>query len=287
MSTVHAQSVRIVCPEGDVVLRIRRNDDEEILLVSSTALTAASTSFSQILRYSNELVDRQYVPMMELDLTKDDGDAIWTICNIIHDRDDQIPDALPLHPLRSVAVTGIKYGLTELLAARIKRWLIHAHHTNGEKGVRLIPAMAETFRISADFMYKQSELSTDGMESSGKKLSITPSVKRLTITGGYDVSTMSSMLKAVAALRNASPQIYTVSPKCKKGHFHPWKKQMQSRGLWPIENGVQRYDVQGLLQALKTLEVPALDPNCGCTNFAPDIPKKLQDLVCRALEQDS
>jgi hypothetical protein len=92
------------------------------------------------------------------------------------------------------------------------------------------------------------------------------------------------MLKAVAALRNHSPDVYNLSPECSEGHPAVWKAQLESHGLWPFECAVQSYNLSGLIDALKTLEIPEYVSNCGCKGFTPRLPQDLCDIVCQTLE---
>ena len=92
------------------------------------------------------------------------------------------------------------------------------------------------------------------------------------------------MLKAVAALRNCSLDMYYVSPRCSEGHLTIWKAQLESRGLLPFERAVQSCSLNGLMDALTSLEIPEHIPGCGCRGFTPDLSQKLRDAVCHALE---
>jgi hypothetical protein len=93
------------------------------------------------------------------------------------------------------------------------------------------------------------------------------------------------MLKAVAALRNHSLDMYYLSPDCSERHPAVWKAQLESRGLWPFERAIiHNYNLSGLIDALKTLEVPEYVTNCGCRGFRPRLPQDLCDVVCQTLE---
>lgn len=92
------------------------------------------------------------------------------------------------------------------------------------------------------------------------------------------------MLKAVAALRNCSLDMYHVSPKCSEGHLALWQTQLESLGLWPLESAIQNSNLSSLLEALGTLKVPAFVPGCGCTGFTPSLPQDLRNVVCRTLD---
>lgn len=103
--------------------------------------------------------------------------------------------------------------------------------------------------------------------------------------GGHHYQRTQVMLKAVAALRNASLDMYYVSPNCSQGHPEVWKTQLASRGLWPFECAVQGGNLSGLLDALDTLTIPEFVPGCGCRGFTPRLPQDLRSVVCRTLDR--
>lgn len=92
------------------------------------------------------------------------------------------------------------------------------------------------------------------------------------------------MLKAVAALRNCSMDMYYVSPKCKSGHLALWEAQLKSRGLLPFESAVRECDLSGLMEALRTLTIPDLVSDCGCKGFTPSLTQNLCDAVCQTFD---
>jgi hypothetical protein len=102
--------------------------------------------------------------------------------------------------------------------------------------------------------------------------------------GGHHYQKTQLMLKAVAALRNCSLDMYHVSPNCSEGHLAFWQTQLESLGLWPFESAIQNSNLSSLLEALGTLRVPAFVPGCGCTGFTPSLPQDLRDVVCRTLD---
>lgn len=102
---------------------------------------------------------------------------------------------------------------------------------------------------------------------------------------GFRQEVVWPLLKAVAALRNASKDLYHVSKTCSSGHLRSWQMQMESYGLWPIENVVGKGDVRDLLKLLGTLDVPKPVGTCDCLNFVPDLPEQLQHVVYRALNR--
>lgn len=65
------------------------------------------------------------------------------------------------------------------------------------------------------------------------------------------------MVKAVAALRKCSLDMYHVPPKCSEGQLALWQTQLESLGLWPFERAIQNSKLSSLLEALGTLWVPA------------------------------
>jgi hypothetical protein len=92
------------------------------------------------------------------------------------------------------------------------------------------------------------------------------------------------MLKAVAALRNYSLDMYYVSPECTSGHLALWEAQLKTRGLLPFESAVRDYDLSGLIEALKALKIPEFVPDCGCKGFTPILTQNLCDAVCRTFD---
>jgi hypothetical protein len=62
----------------------------------------------------------------EVNLPDDDGDALLTICNILHGRSRKVPNALPLEELKEIARSCNRHQLTSVLLAWSSKWLDHA-----------------------------------------------------------------------------------------------------------------------------------------------------------------
>ena len=102
----------------------------------------------------------------------------------------------------------------------------------------------------------------------------------LTRVGSYNLQQMNIMLKAVAGLRNSSLDLYHVSPECRQGHYHIWRKQLQQQQIWPFEKAVQCHSLSSLYDSLGALDITETTALCGCKNFDRHLPKRLQDIVC-------
>ena len=86
MELLKAQKVIIICPEGDILLRGAHKGSKDLLLVSSQVLSKASESFSKLLQTRNLPTSQSLAFTNEVKLPDDDGDALLTICNILHGR---------------------------------------------------------------------------------------------------------------------------------------------------------------------------------------------------------
>ena len=78
MPTPTAQPVNIICPEGDLLLRVTRKGNENLLLVSSQVLVKASGDFSRLLQLRRRPMTQPFAftsLMNELKIIDDDGDA--------------------------------------------------------------------------------------------------------------------------------------------------------------------------------------------------------------------
>jgi hypothetical protein len=129
MPTPTAQPVNIICPEGDLLLRVTRKGNENLLLVSSQVLVKASGDFSRLLQLRRRSTTQPFAftsLMNELKFFDDDGDALLTICNILHGRHQEVPIALSLDALKDIASSCNRYQLASALLAWSPKWLDHA-----------------------------------------------------------------------------------------------------------------------------------------------------------------
>lgn len=147
-----AQAVSIICPEGDLLLRVARKGNENLLLVSSRVLIEASGDFSRLLQLHRRPMAQPFAftsPMDELKVSEDDGDALLTICNILHGRHQEVPMALSLHALKDIASSCNKYQLTKFLSAWSAKWVHHAMSKAVEYEVYIVVAIAMDLGISS------------------------------------------------------------------------------------------------------------------------------------------
>lgn len=129
MPIATAQPVNIICPEGDLLLRVARKGNENLLLVSSQVLIKASGNFSGLLQLRRRPMTQPFAftsLMNELKISDDDGDALLTICNILHGRHQDVPTTLSLDALKDIASSCNRHQLTSALSAWSSKWLDHA-----------------------------------------------------------------------------------------------------------------------------------------------------------------
>jgi hypothetical protein len=292
MEPLTAQKVNIICPEGDVLLRGAYGGSKDLLLVSSHVLSKASESFARMLQTPRVPKPRSFAFTNEFRLPDDDGDALLTICNILHGRDRYVPDNLPLGLLKEVAQSCSRYQLTSALLPWSPRWLDHAI------GIALENELYTIIAISLDLgitlardkpiscrSHQPFSIVDPGLAGATPLFLLCLFAKLIKVhIGGLHYQKTQVMLKAVAALRNCSLDMYYISPKCTEGHLAVWEAQLESRGLWPFERAVQTCNLSGLMDALRTLEVPDAVPGCGCRGFTPSLPQDLRDAVCQMLD---
>lgn len=121
-----AQTVDIICPDGDLLLRVSGKGREGLLLVSSRTLVEASESFSKLLQ-----TKRRGRAPIEFSFTNelsvpDDREALLAICNILHGNHERVPHALTLNVLKEIAQSCNRHQLTGVLSAWIEKWLDRA-----------------------------------------------------------------------------------------------------------------------------------------------------------------
>lgn len=146
-----ARTLNIVCPEGDLVLRVAHKGKESLLLVSSQVLVEASQSFSKILQMYLGPMTLPYRFTNEVKVSDDDGDALLTICNILHGRNQQVPDALSLDALREIALSCNRHQLTSVLLPWSSKWLEQALSNAVGNEVYTVVAIAVDLGVSLTF----------------------------------------------------------------------------------------------------------------------------------------
>jgi hypothetical protein len=292
MELLTAQKVNIICPEGDILLRGAYEGNRDLLLASSHVLSKASESLTRMLQTPRAPRPRSFAFTNEIKLPEDDGDALLIICNILHGRDRYVPDTLPLGLLKEVAQSCSRYQLTSALLPWSPRWIDHAIGIALEDELYTIIAIALDLGINLTRdkpiscrSQQPFSIVDPGLAGAPKLFLLCRYAKLIKMhTGGLHYQKTQVMLKAVAALRNCSLDLYYISPKCTEGHLAVWEAQLESRGLLPFERAVQTCNLSGLMEALRTLEVPNVVPGCGCRGFAPSLPQDLRDAVCQTLD---
>jgi hypothetical protein len=292
MGLLTAQKVNIICPEGDVLLRGAEEGSRDLLLVSSHVLSKASESISRILQTPRVPKTRSFAFTNEVEFPEDDGDALLTICNILHGRDRYVPNTLPLKLLKEVAQSCSRHQLSSALLAWSPKWLEHAFGIalKNEHYIVLATAMDLGIPLTCGKpisrrSHQLFDVADQGLAGATPLPLLRRSVRLTEIhIGGFHYQKTQIMLKAVAALRNYSLDMYYVSPKCSEGHLAKWEAQLESRGLLPFERAVQNCNLSGLMDALRTLEIPEFVPECGCRGFTPCLPQGLRDAVCQTLD---
>lgn len=149
MAISTAQKLNIVCPEGDLVLRVAHKGSEGLLLVSPQVLVKASKSFSRLLPMCRGPTSMPFAFTNEVKVPDDDADALLTICNILHGRNQQIPDTLSLDALREIALSSNRHQLTSVLLPWSSKWLDHALSNAVGNEVYTVVAIAVDLGVSS------------------------------------------------------------------------------------------------------------------------------------------
>jgi hypothetical protein len=163
MELLKAQKVIIICPEGDILLRGAHKGSKDLLLVSSQVLSKASESFSKLLQTRNLPTSQSFAFTNEVTLPDDDGDALLTICNVLHGRNLQVPDSIPLEALKEIARSCNRHQLTDVLLAWSPKWLDHAFSVAVGKELYTVFAIAVDLGVPSildnPVQYRSSKLS--------------------------------------------------------------------------------------------------------------------------------
>ncbi|KAM0703848.1 hypothetical protein Q7P35_005577 [Cladosporium inversicolor] len=268
-----ARKINIICSDGDILLRGAEQGNGDLLLVSSHVLSKASESLSEILRIPQMPKVQSFPTTREITLPRDSLDALLIICNILHGRDRHVPETMPLVMLKAVAQSCSRHQLTKSLLAWSPRWLNYASGVVSKNERYVIIALAVDFGV---YPPRNEPVLWQPCQS--------PGTTGHYLAGGLHYQKSQVMLKAVAALRNYSMDMYYVSPKCKSGHLALWEAQLKCRGLLPFESAVRECDLGGLMEALRTLAIPDLVPDCGCEGFTPRLTQNLCDAVCQTFD---
>jgi hypothetical protein len=111
-----------ISPDGDVVLVI--GVENLRLRVHSQCLRSASKPFSAMFSpYWSEGQRLSKDSPTEVSLLADDPGAMWTICCIIHHRNDLVPEHLAAEEILQIAIEVDKYDLKTALKYASVEWL--------------------------------------------------------------------------------------------------------------------------------------------------------------------
>lgn len=152
MSSSATRSVNIICPEGDLLLRATREGGETLLLVSSQVMTESSAEFVKLLRLHGRPMTQPSTltsPMNELWIPEDDGDALLTICNILHGCHQDVPAVIPLEALKNIASSCHRHQLASALSAWSTKWVNGAASRAIGDQLDTVVAVAQRFGISS------------------------------------------------------------------------------------------------------------------------------------------
>lgn len=284
-----AEKIHIICPDGNLTVRIVDRQDT-ILLVSSEVLAKASPVFAR--RIENLQTGRDpCLASKQIDLAGDGGDAVLTIFNVLHGHISKVPDALPLHLLEQVAECSAKYELADALARWGPKWLSRAsskiERADMPKVSDIISRSGMSLQLLVDEMCASCNSSSMYPGTAAGTIRIFRAVNllsfQLTRVGGYNFQHMEAMLRAVATLRNASLELYHVSEECGMGHQQAWKGQLKRCSLWPFEVAIQKHTLDSLYRSLGELQIAQPAVGCDCSNFGPGLGPSLQQLVCETV----
>lgn len=111
-----------IAQEGDVVFII--GPTQRRLKVHSLFVTMASPVFNAMLGPNfHEGQQLAKTGLAEVELPEDDADALETIFNIMHGRNDKVRDTLSPDEILQVAISGDKYDCFASLALARRLWL--------------------------------------------------------------------------------------------------------------------------------------------------------------------
>lgn len=150
-----SQTINIIDPGGDLIVRITVDRRDESLLVSSKILEMASKTMAKKIKALNTANIIPYASAKELDMTADDGDAILTICNILHGRKQEIPTKISLHLLESIAHCYAKYGFADAVSSWGCTWLAAMRHEIAKPNALKIRQIILDMHVSLDLLAEE------------------------------------------------------------------------------------------------------------------------------------
>jgi hypothetical protein len=107
-------------PAGDLRLRLRLADDEEVFVVSSERMRSASKDWQVMIQ---EVPQDPDADMREISMMDDNGEAILVLVNVAHGRFRQISFAQAVEQIHELAWACEKYHCAELLMAHVAPWI--------------------------------------------------------------------------------------------------------------------------------------------------------------------
>lgn len=111
-----------ITPTGDMILVV--GEKETRLRVHALCMRTASTVFDAMFgpHFSEGQPSNGCSPK-EIPMPDDDAKAMIVICNVIHHRNDMLPDVLPPMELANVALAADKYNCVFTLKYAMNQWL--------------------------------------------------------------------------------------------------------------------------------------------------------------------
>ncbi|KAI0163592.1 hypothetical protein BJ166DRAFT_592393 [Pestalotiopsis sp. NC0098] len=139
-----------ICTTGDLFLVVGKQKLR--FRVHSQCLQLASSVFQAkfLLVWSEGQNPLEEQPK-DISLGNDDSSAMWTICCVLHHRNDLVPLELPAEEVLQIAVVSDKYNLSCALKHVQETWLTKALETDTMKGAARLLAAARLFRNAPSY----------------------------------------------------------------------------------------------------------------------------------------
>ncbi|MCJ1432888.1 hypothetical protein MMC27_002246 [Xylographa pallens] len=118
------QPIIEIDPRGDVILELTWPDGKIGLLVSSKAMSLASTVFDTLFNSSfNEGLQRQTASKkLIIPLPQDDAEAFTIVCQVVHHRADEVSQDLTADCLVDIAIICDKYECVKAISPASATW---------------------------------------------------------------------------------------------------------------------------------------------------------------------
>lgn len=124
-----AQKVHVIRPQGDLIVQILRGDVVELMLVSAQVMAHASSRLAYTLATLGKASVRPLFTMKQVVCTEVDGDVLLLLCNILHERFEQVPQTMTIQGLESLASICLRYGVSGDIIPWARRWFGHLYYT--------------------------------------------------------------------------------------------------------------------------------------------------------------